>query len=615
MVTRLNGFASGMDIDTMVKQLMAAQRIPLDKIQQKKQTLEWQRDNYREINNKVLAFRNTAFDMKLQTPYQTKKVSSSDSTVVSVTATANATEGIYTMKVNNLATSASLTSGAAIGGLGGAATLGALGMTAPGPTTLSIGGEKGTAVIQLNTTDTLNSFISSFNSKASTTGVKVSYDKTIDRLFFVSSTTGVDAKIELSSSDSAFITDVLGLTVGSTGTGETVTSSAPVFTTGSTQKINSALTTDQTFRINYDGLDHNFTINSTTSIGQLMTAINGSDLGKAGVSSYLDSAGNLNFNNPDNTKPLSFSDQTLDSSDILDSLKLPSGAAVGVAFNYDKVVGAGINAVVEYNTVVAEYSSNTFSINGINFTAIKVDATAATITVTQDVDSVYNSIKNLVDKYNELTSFVNTKLTESKYRDFQPLTNAQREDLSDDEIVAWELKAKSGLLKNDNILSSAMNRYRFSLVESVSGLPSGDLSQLSDIGITTGSYLEKGKLNISESKLKEAIALNPEQVMNLFIKNDDDDSTDDGDGLATRLYELSAGMISTLNSKAGTSVSTNASYLMGQELTRIDERILRYNDRLVTVEDRYYRQFTAMETAMNKMNSQSSYLMQQFGGG
>ena len=184
MVTRLNGFSSGLDIDALVKQLMAAQRAPLEKIEQKKQTLEWKRDNYREINNSILQFRNKAFDMKLQSPYLSKKVSSSDEDTVEVTATANATEGIYTLKVNTLAESASLTSGAALGASGGTASLEDLGMTAPGPATLTIGGEKGTATILLDTTDTLSSFVSSVNLQSNITGVKVSYDSKIDRLFF-----------------------------------------------------------------------------------------------------------------------------------------------------------------------------------------------------------------------------------------------------------------------------------------------------------------------------------------------------------------------------------------------------------------------------------------------
>ena len=56
MVTRISGLASGMDIDTIVKGLMDAQRVPLDKLYQKKTYTEWQRDDYRTINTAIEEF-------------------------------------------------------------------------------------------------------------------------------------------------------------------------------------------------------------------------------------------------------------------------------------------------------------------------------------------------------------------------------------------------------------------------------------------------------------------------------------------------------------------------------------------------------------------------------
>jgi flagellar hook-associated protein 2 len=754
MVTRLNGFASGMDIDLMVKQLMAAQRAPLEKIQQKKQTLEWQRDYYRELNNKVLAFRNAAFDMKLQSPYLLKKTTSSDESIVTAAATANATDGVYKLRIAKLAESASANSSGAVTTVpGGNAvnvsnTIASVDASVASNFSLTVGGEKGTARIELSSTETIASFISKFNSKSTSTGVKVSFDDTMKRFFFVSSSTGKESKVELNSTDSNFLNNVLKVDGVTNNTGEAIMGTKEFMTTppdapdldklidgalgadqslrinykgntydftvtstttigslvqsinnnasfkatgikvgldgatgvlkfekpnetdaisfsdmtsdgsnivsqlglsttpnssktvsgasylspqpayaDSTKLINSGLTQNQTFRIKYDvdgdltTEDYDFTITSTTTIGSLINSINSSALGKSGnVNAQLDAAtGKLVLTTGDNTKHFDFSDATADGTNILSSLGLTAGVndtAGAGDYSYSQMKKTGANAEIYYNDVFAEYTSNTFTINGTNFTAKKAAmAQDVNVVVNQDVDAVFNSIKSLVDKYNELTSSVDAKLTESKYRSFLPLTNAQREDMSENEITAWELKAKSGLLKNDSILSSAMYRFRSSLFETVKGLPNGDFSQLSDIGITTGSYLEKGKLYINESKLKEAIAANPEQVMNLFISNDGIDSSSSGDGLATRLYDLSVGLISTINSKAGSSTSNNQSYLMGKELDRIEESVRRFNDRLTSLENRYYKQFTAMETAMSKLSSQSSYLMQQFGGG
>ena len=39
------------------------------------------------------------------------------------------------------------------------------------------------------------------------------------------------------------------------------------------------------------------------------------------------------------------------------------------------------------------------------------------------------------------------------------------------------------------------------------------------------------------------------------------------------------------------------------------------NQYLISVENRYWKQFTAMEKAIQQMNAQSAWLAQQFGGG
>src|SRR5690606_4034431 len=117
MVMRIGGLASGMDTDAIIKQLMEAQRIPLTKLAQKKQQLEWKRDDFRALNNKILEFRNAAFDMKLQSSYLTKKVASSAENIVSVSG-AGANEGQYTIRVESLAKAAGFSTGK-LGGAGG----------------------------------------------------------------------------------------------------------------------------------------------------------------------------------------------------------------------------------------------------------------------------------------------------------------------------------------------------------------------------------------------------------------------------------------------------------------------------------------------------------------
>ncbi|WP_281883015.1 flagellar filament capping protein FliD [Paenibacillus sp. YYML68] len=739
---RINGFSSGMDIDSTVKQLMQVQRLPLDKLNQKKQTLLWQQEDYRTMNSKILDLKNTAFNMKLQSPYLTKKASSNNEDIIAATPTPGATDGIYKLKVHRLAESADLKSTAAVGATSGSDTIASIRTSTPTePTLLIIGGEKGTATIEVNNTDSINSFVANFNSKASVTGVRVSYETNMDRFFFVSTTTGDAAKVELNTSDTDFLTDVLrvgtttasktgekvlgggfkttppdapdlnkvidstivgtqalkvnykgtdynfnvtsttkigdlidninasglkgaGVTAGldatsgnltfklSGNSGESISFSdqtvdgydvvsklgLPATSNSATVQgaaftkpadpyidnnklINDAITDTQKFRINYDGKDYDFDITNKTTIGSLMTAINTSELGKLGITARLDTSsgadsGKLTFLTSDNTKQMTFSDQTSDSTNVLASLGLTGGApATGTSYTYAQTLDTGLDAIVEFNGVSAEYASNTLSINGINFTAKKADpATEVSINVSQDIDSVYNSIKSFIDKYNDVLNTLNKKVSEERYRDYAPLTDDEKEAMEESQVKLWEEKARSGLLRNDSILSSTVNKFRTSFYESVSGLSSSDYKQLGEIGIRTLVHTEKGKLYIDETKLKEAITNNPEQVMRLFTSNDNDSKSTSGDGVALRIYEAADQALSMLKDKAGNSLMVNANFEIGKELDRLNKRVADMNRKMSALETRYYKQFTAMEQAMNKYNSQASYLAQLGGG-
>jgi flagellar hook-associated protein 2 len=261
MVNRITGLSTGFDVDGTVAKLMAAQRIPLDKYTQNKQLLQWQTDDYRTMNSKVLELRNLAFNLKLDASYQTKKGSSSSDSVISATPSANATEGVYALKVNQVAVAASLTSS---GGLGGdtSKTLGdPAGINLSADTTLSIGGSKGTVTINVKKTDTIAQLITNINNKSSVTGVKLNYDSTLDRLFFVSSTTGAATKVDLKSPNSTLLGDTNGTTglkiagVTTVNTGQTVVGArVPAFTSNN-NLVDTTLTGTQTktLRITYNG--------------------------------------------------------------------------------------------------------------------------------------------------------------------------------------------------------------------------------------------------------------------------------------------------------------------------------------------------------------------------
>ncbi|WP_157213493.1 flagellar hook-associated protein 2 [Paenibacillus senegalensis] len=491
---RVGGLATGMDIDSIVKQMMAARRIPLTKLNQKHQTLDWQRTAYREINSKLVEFRNMAFDMTLSSSFNASKAQSSDESVVTVSGK-NAATGNYTLKIDQLAKAASLTSDKLDAGNGASTKLKDLGFE--GSTKLTITGDKGSAEITVSGEDSLTVFLNTVNNQSHRTGVKVSYDSSLDRLFFTSNKTGEESKIELSSE------------------------------------------------------------------------------------------------NPS----------------LLNSLMLTSDGGTAKA--------EGSDAVVHYNGIEAKFSSNVFTINGMTFTAKKAQAEGeqpVNISVTKDVDAVFDNIKSFVDKYNELIENLHSKLNEPKYRDYTPLTAEQKEQMKEKEIENWEAKAKSGLLRSDPLLRTLVNDMRFALSTPVSGLPAGDYTSLSDIGITTLNYEENGKLHIDEDKLRQAISDNPDEVAQLFTAAKSGDNSNNA-GFATRLNNVVKDSLTHLTAKAGSGIELVDNSMLSKDIRRLEGEISDMTRKMMQIESRYYSQFTAMEKAINQMNMQSSFLVQQFGGG
>ncbi|MCV9884463.1 flagellar hook-associated protein 2 [Metabacillus halosaccharovorans] len=503
---RIGGLASGMDIDTLVSDLMKAERIPLDKLAQKKQTLEWQRDSYREMNKLLQELDDTLFTNKdsigRESTFLKKTVSSSNDSLVSAKAINSQTNITSTIDVSSLASAQTWKSSGTINYTKQNAEL-KFKVTDPGSTTSR------NVSISIKDTDTLDNVISKINSS----GLGV---------------TAMKEKIYDSVSDS--YKDTIVLSNNKTGSGAKIE-----YATGSTQ--------DSTIQF-MQHLGFEWDANNPTQL---------------------------------------------------------------------KVDKQGSNAVVKVNGYQMEQTSNTFTINGVEYTAkgITTNSGSVTISSSTDVDGILDSIVKFVDKYNEVIEKINEKTSETRYRDYQPLTDEQKADMEEKTIELWEEKAKSGLLKNDSILNSSLDKMRINLYTPVSNQTLTDgFNQLSDIGITTTSnYLDKGKLTIDEDKLREKIQEDPSAIFKLF---NSEGTTDATQGVAKRLRSTIKNTISSVEEKAGNSLRLNSQFTIGKNIISIDEQIDRFEDRLTQIEDRYWRQFTAMEQAISQSNQQSSYLMQQF---
>ncbi|HCT91176.1 MAG TPA: hypothetical protein DF613_07340 [Lachnospiraceae bacterium] len=242
-------------------------------------------------------------------------------------------------------------------------------------------------------------------------------------------------------------------------------------------------------------------------------------------------------------------------------------------------------------------------------------AEAISVTASVDTDKVVDNIKSMIEEYNAIVEEVNSQLSTKHDKDYTPLTTEQRNQLSETEIKNYEEKAKEGLLFGDSdlrMLSSALRTV----------MSGGLQEEFRKIGITTSSsYSDNGKLELDETKLRSALATDPENVERLFTSTagTNADGTATYNGLATNLksviYQYSNPLGSSqskgvLVRKAGTqsSVLSLTDNEMYNEIKQLDKLIANLQERLQTERDRYISQFTSLETLISQMNAQSGWL-------
>ncbi len=273
---------------------------------------------------------------------------------------------------------------------------------------------------------------------------------------------------------------------------------------------------------------------------------------------------------------------------------------------------AGKNAILTVNGTQIERNSNVFELDGITMELVaetKVGDPAINLTTTRDTDKIVDSLKSFVDDYNTLIDELNDYLEEeTDYKKYAPLTSEQKKEMSDREIELWEEKSKKGLLHNDSNVSGLLSEMRMILYGSVdeAGLA------LYDIGIEASSnWRDNGKLKVDEKALSAIVATNADSIRKLF--------TDKEQGIAVRLQNavkdtanVSSGSPGSMVRYAGTKdvlVTNNTLY---EEMKHIKETLSNLNNKYTQEKARYWKQFTAMEKAISSMNSQSSWLTQQF---
>ena len=332
---------------------------------------------------------------------------------------------------------------------------------------------------------------------------------------------------------------------------------------------------------------------------------------------------------------------------VFTSKKDGASGKISVGGDFENIFGTSFNKTDGQDAIVAvKYAgsdevveivrdSNSFKIDGMTISVngefgykagaggkLELDKTSDPVTFDAkvDEDKIVETIKKMVEEYNEIIELVGKETGTKPNRDYEPLTSAQKAEMSESEIKAWEEKAKEGLLFNDNDLKGLSNSLRFVV-------STADQAALKKLGITTSSTAsDNGKLSFDESAFRAALKTDPEGIREMFTK----ERTVDENGVATGVNGIAVNMKSAFDKYAKTlgepkgilieragsikspaSITQNSLY---KQIEQIDERISDLQDLLEMEQDRYIKQFTALESVIAQMNSQSGWLS-QFGSG
>lgn len=313
--------------------------------------------------------------------------------------------------------------------------------------------------------------------------------------------------------------------------------------------------------------------------------------------------------------------------------EVPSGSATASVFvkeglgffnklgftNPGILVSNGQNAELTVNGAKIERQSNNFEIDGFNITLNNTFPAGSgqpiQLKTNVDADNMVDKIKKFVETYNGIVESMTASTKATKYRDYKPLTDEQKKDMEQKEIDAWEEKAKSGLLRSDQILTSALSSMRTTMYSKGGGQQDDKaqglnfINTLYEMGITTSNKTsDNGKLEIDEEKLRAAIEKDPEQVYKTFS-----DTTKGNEGIVQQLRKNIDTTVKNIEKKAGKADSTNQSFQIGRSIREADDRIDAWKTKLSNIEARYWKQFTAMETAISKANTTSSSLFSATG--
>lgn len=291
--------------------------------------------------------------------------------------------------------------------------------------------------------------------------------------------------------------------------------------------------------------------------------------------------------------------------------------ALGLTIRDGATKIAGQDAEIELNGATFKSSSNTFNINGLTLTALSKTAENETVTITtqDDTDGIYDMVKSFLKEYNSLINEMDKLYNADSAKGYEPLTDEEKEALSESEVEKYEKKIKDSLLRRDSNLSSISSALKQTMAAGVE--VNGKKMYLTDLGINTLSYFtapdnEKNAYHIDGDPDDESTSGNADKLKSMI--------SNDPDTVVAFFSELSKNLYTEMNnqSKSVDGYRSFGSFYddkkMKTDYTDYTSKIAELEQKLADYEDKWYAKFAAMEKAMAKMQSNTSAVTSMLGG-
>lgn len=275
----------------------------------------------------------------------------------------------------------------------------------------------------------------------------------------------------------------------------------------------------------------------------------------------------------------------------------------------------GQDAEIILNGATFTSTTNNFSINGLTITATgeMKEGEEITISTTADIDAMYDSIKSLIGGFNDILKEMNTLYYADSAKGYEPLSDDEKDAMSDTEVEKWEKKIKDSLLRRDDTLSSIMGTIKNSMAKSFA--INGKSYSLSSFGIKTSGYFavdneSRGLYHIdgdkddsstsgNTDKLRTALASDPDTVIAFFQKLSDD------------MYTQLTKKMSATSLRSSYTIYNDKQ--LKKQYEEYDDVIAKWDEKIENYTQKYVKQFTAMETALAKLQSSTSALSSLIG--